>query len=175
MAICGWKRDSSKGARCCQGLGVFTTGCGWVGTSLCGVALLVIGSVMLLFTAIVYDSSSLMGSLSDPVTTLVGAERCLLFNNEPFSDTNVPPGASGMKYGFDNNNDGVADGSLPFCTIFKGCMTAWLEGTLLSAAHAATRRSRSPPACCGLPSRDKRRAPAAWVTERGCSSALVLA
>ena len=37
----------------------------------------------------------------------------------------------------------------------------------LAAAHAAAPRSRSPPACSGLPSRPKRRALAAWLPRRG--------
>ena len=122
MAVCARKQSASKAARCCHGFGVFASGGAWVGTSLCGVALLVIGSIILLFAALIFDSGSLMGSLPDPVTTLVGAERCLLYSNAPFKDTNIPSGSSGMTFGFDNNNDGVAESSLALCAVVKGCM-----------------------------------------------------
>ena len=121
MAVC-------NPARCCHGFGVFVTGGAWVGTSLYGVALLVIGSIMLLFAAMIFDFGSLMGSLKAPATTLVGADRCLLYSNEPFSATNVPPGSKGLTFGFDNDNDGVVDSSLNLCAILQGCMAAWPKG-----------------------------------------------
>ena len=122
MAVCARKQSAGKAARCCHGFGVFASGGAWVGTSLCGVALLVIGSILLLFAALILDVGSLMGSLPDPATTLVGAEQCLLYSNAPFKDTNVPAGSSGLTFGFDNDNDGVAESSLALCAVIKGCM-----------------------------------------------------
>jgi len=122
MAVCARKQSAGKAARCCHGFGVFASGGAWVGTSLCGVALLVIGSILLLFAALILDVGSLMGSLPDPATTLVGAEQCLLYSNAPFKDTNVPAGSSGLTFGFDNDNDGVAESSLALCAVVKGCM-----------------------------------------------------
>lgn len=136
MAGCARKHGSGKTARCCNGLGVFATGGAWVGTSLCGVVLIVIGLVLLMFSAIVYDSGSLMVSLSDPGTAFAGAERCLLYQNEPFSDANIPAGSKGLTQGFDNNNDGVLDGSLPFCTIIRGCMAAWSKKGALARSSS---------------------------------------
>merc|ERR1719272_1691774 len=111
MAVCARKQSASKAARCCHGFGVFASGGAWVGTSLCGVALLVIGSIILLFAALIFDFGS-----------LIGADRCLLYSNAPFKDTNIPSGSSGMTFGFDNNNDGVAESSLALCAVVKGCM-----------------------------------------------------
>ena len=122
MAVGARKQSAGKAARCCHGFGVFASGGAWVGTSLCGVALLVIGSILLLFAALILDVGSLMGSLPDPATTLVGAEQCLLYSNSPFKDTNVPAGSSGLTFGFDNDNDGVAESSLALCAVIKGCM-----------------------------------------------------
>ena len=122
MAVCARKQSAGKAARCCHGFGVFASGGAWVGTSLCGVALLVIGSIMLIFAALILDVGSLMGSLPDPATTLVGAEQCLLYSNAPFKNTNVPAGSSGLTFGFDNDKDGVAESSLALCAIVKGCM-----------------------------------------------------
>jgi len=87
------------------------------------VALLVIGSIILLLATLIFDVGSLMGSLADPATTLVGADRCLLYSNSPFKDSNVPEGSSGMTIGFDNDNDGVAESSLALCAVVKGCMS----------------------------------------------------
>jgi hypothetical protein len=122
MALCARKQSAGKAARCCHGCGVFASGGAWVGTSLCGVALLVIGTMVLLFSALIFDFGALMGSLPDPATTLVGAERCLLYSNSPGKETNVPAGSSGMTFGFDNDNDGVVESSLALCAVVKGCM-----------------------------------------------------
>ena len=123
MVVCARKPGAGKCARCCKGFGVFASGGAWVGTSLCGIALLVIGSIILVLATFIFDIGSLMGSLADPATTLVGADRCLLYSNSPFKDSNVPAGSSGMTIGFDNDKDGVAESSLDLCAVVKGCMS----------------------------------------------------
>merc|ERR1719223_2346912 len=42
MVVCARKPGAGKCARCCKAFGVFASGGAWVGTSLCGIALLVI-------------------------------------------------------------------------------------------------------------------------------------
>ena len=123
MVVCARKPGAGKCARCCKGFGVFASGGAWVGTSLCGIALLVIGSIILVLATLIFDVGSLMGSLADPATTLVGADRCLLYSNSPFKDSNVPAGSSGMTIGFDNDKDGMAESSLDLCAVVKGCMS----------------------------------------------------
>ena len=64
MAVCARKQSASKAARCCHGFGVFASGGAWVGTSLCGVALLVIGSFILLFAALIFSAASVKKSVT---------------------------------------------------------------------------------------------------------------
>ena len=77
MALLFWAHVAGVSAGIAAGVGggfgVFASGGAWVGTSLCGIALLVIGSIILVLATLIFDVGSLMGSLADPATTLVGA------------------------------------------------------------------------------------------------------
>ena len=97
---------STHADSCASSVGVFLSGCAWVGYSLCSVLLLLACTFLVLVLAGLYDFGSVLKATADP-NLLVGELRCAAPWNGEYRAAGQMAGATIF---FDRDGDGASDG-----------------------------------------------------------------